>query len=188
MATFKVIVKTTKHVLFVLWSEPPRHYTTLYVRNIEGHPRHIEFKDSMPGETARQAATRLLRNLELIEHGQECPEPCSTRRQADGWSCGLWASRWVERQLRENKGEDRLIPTSLAEMRNRANEFIMKIKESKKVAPVEAKGDTAPSKSYLTHEPAHATPEEALFAAGVCAECLPTKAGDRKSTRLNSSH
>ena len=91
----------------------------------------------------------------------------------------MWASRWVERQLRENKGEDRLIPTSLAEMRNRANEFIMKIKESKMVAPVEAKGDTAPSKSYLTHEPAHETLEEALFAVSVCTKCLPTKAGTK---------
>jgi hypothetical protein len=188
VATFKVIVKTTKHLLFVLWSEPPRHYTMLYVKNIEGHPRHIEFKDSMPGETARQAATRLLRNLELIEHGQECPKPCNTSKQADGWSCGLWASRWVERQLRENKGEDRLIPTSLAEMRNRANEFIAKIKDSKKDAPVEAKGDKAPSKSYPTHEPVHETLEEALFAATVCTKCLPTKAGTKGCRACMGEH
>ena len=45
VATTKVSIQTTKHVFFVLWSEPPRHYTYLYVRNIEGEPRHIEFKD-----------------------------------------------------------------------------------------------------------------------------------------------
>ena len=91
----------------------------------------------------------------------------------------MWASRWVERQLRENKGEDRLIPTSLTEMRIRANEFISKIKDSRKEAPVEAKGDKAPTKSYPTHEPVHETLEEALFAASVCSKCLPTKAGTK---------
>jgi len=171
VAAFKVIVKTTKHVFFLLWSEPPRHYTMLYVRNIEGQPRHIEFKDSMPGDTARMTATRTLRHLGLIEHDQECPEPCNTSRQADSWSCGLWASRWVERQLRENRGEERPVPTSLAEMQNRANEFISKI--------CSEDCSEAPSKSYPTYEPVHGTLEEALFAASLCTKCLPAKAGTK---------
>ena len=100
----------------------------------------------------------------------------------------MWASRWVERQLCESKGEDRLIPTSLAEMRNRANEFIAKIKDSKKDAPVEAKGGKAPSKSYLTHEPVHETLEEALFAASVCTKCLPTKAGTKGCRACMGEH
>ena len=55
----------------------------------------------------------------------------------------------------------------------------MKIKDSKKDAPVEAKGDKAPSKSYPTHEPVHKTLEEAMFAASVCTKRSPTEAGTK---------
>ena len=177
VGVFKAIVGSTKHVFLVLWSSPPAHFTYLYVRNVEGQPRHIEFKDSLPGEAARIVATKTLRNLGLIENHAEAPVPCNTCVQADGWSCGLWASRWVERQMRENRGEARLPPPSLAEMRNRANEFMCKIKDVKKV-PVEKKPEAA-SKHYETHEPVHASFENAQVAATACSKCLPTKAGTK---------
>jgi hypothetical protein len=177
VGVFKAIVGSTKHVFLVLWSSPPAHFTYLYVRNVEGQPRHIEFKDSLPGEAARIVATKTLRNLGLIENHAEAPVPCNTCVQADGWSCGLWASRWVERQMRENRGEARLPPPSLAEMRNRANEFMCKIKDVKKV-PIEKKPEAA-SKHYETHEPVHASFEDAQVAATACSKCLPTKAGTK---------
>ncbi len=57
---------------------------------------------------------RILRNLRLIEPHEEAP---LKRHQEDGLSCGLWAGRWVDRQLRENRGEAKTVPTSFAEMR-----------------------------------------------------------------------
>ena len=68
----------------------------------------------------------------------------------------------------------------MAEMRNRANDFISKIKDTKKVAPVEAKDSSeAPMKSYPTHEPVHENLEAALLAASLCSKRLPTKAGTK---------
>ena len=178
VGVFKTIMGSTKHVFLVLWSSPPAHFTYLYVRNVEGQPRHIEFKDSLPGESARTVATKTLRNLGLIENHEEAPAPSNKCVQADGWSCGLWACRWVERQMRENRGEARLPPPSLVEMRNRANEFICKIKHGEKES-VEKKKPEDASKHYETHEPVHASFEEAQHAALVCPKCLPTKAGTK---------
>jgi hypothetical protein len=178
MAAEKVLLQTTKHLFFLLWSEPPRHYTYLYVRNREGEPRHIEFKDSLPGEAARRAATNLLKNLELIGPEEQAPLPSNTTRQADGWSCGLWASRWVERQLRENRGEARSPPPSLGEFRTRANEFIDKIKTAKEHQAV-VDVDKQRMAPRPTHEPEHGSLEDALEAALLCSKCLPTKAGTK---------
>ena len=166
VAKFMVKVHETQHVFFVLWSEPPIHYSYLYVKNIAGQPRHIEFKDSLPGEAARTVCTRTLRNLKLIEPHQEAPPLSNKSRQSDGWSCGLWASRWIERQLRENRGEARLVPTSFAEMRTRTNEFISKLTEAK--GP-RTDGEAASKESKLeglskTHEPVHTSFEAALAA------------------------
>ena len=180
VATTKVSIQTTKHVFFVLWSEPPRHYTYLYVRNILFEPRHIEFKDSCPNEAAHQAATKVLQNLGLIGAEEQAPQPSNTSRQEDGWSCGLWASRWIERQLRENKGEPRLPPTSLAEMRTRANEFIEKIKAVGKPAEPKPVPELKVSKGPRpTHEPEHPSFEAALEAGLLCTKCIPTKAGTK---------
>ena len=50
----------------------------------------------------------------------------------------------------ENRGEARLPPTSLAEMRNRVDEFIAKIKDAK-LGPVKKEEAKAESKVYETH-------------------------------------
>ncbi len=150
----------------------------LYVRSIEGEPRHIEFKDSCPNETSRLAATKLLRNLKLIGPEEQAPPPSNTSRQSDGWSCGLWSSRWVERQIRENCGEPRLPPTSLAEMTSRANEFISKIKQASDSERGEKKrgGSTSEiGKPRPTYEPEHDTFNVAQAAGFSCGTCLPTK-------------
>ena len=52
--------------------------------------------------------------------------------QKDGWSCGLWATRYIERSLRERRGEGRLPPASVHDMVVRSNEFIDKIKAAGK--------------------------------------------------------
>ncbi len=180
VAAAEVKLQTTKHVFYVLWSEAPRHCSCLYVRSIEGEPRHIEFKDSCPNETARLAATKLLRNLKLIGPEEQAPPPSNTSRQSDGWSCGLWSSRWVERQIRENLGEPRLPPASLAEMTSRANEFISKIKEASDNERGEKKRGGSRSeigKPSPTHEQKHVTFEAAQANTFFCSKCLPTKAG-----------
>ena len=160
-----------------MWSEPPRHYTYMYVRSLEGQPRRIEFKDSSHGEVARTVATRILRNLRLIEPHEEAPLKSNKKHQEDGWSCGLWSCRWVERQLRENRGEARMVPMSFAEMRSRTNEFISKIKDVKGVGK---KDETkAGPRTYETHELARDSFEKALEAAIACSKWLPTKAGTK---------
>ena len=116
-----------KHIFFVIWSENPSHFTYIYTRKPEGdEPRLIEFKDSLklPPETSRKAATSLLRNLKLAE---KCPEPCNRMFQTDGWSCGLWTVRWIERQLREIAGEPRMKPPSIMDVFARGQDFIDKI-------------------------------------------------------------
>ena len=82
VAKFIVKVHEAKHVYIVLWSEPPRHYIYLYIKNTE--PRYIEFKDSLPNEAARSVATRILTNLKLIAVGEQAPQPSNKLRQADG--------------------------------------------------------------------------------------------------------
>ena len=89
VAVVRAEVHTVKHFFVVLFSENPSHYSYVYVRNIEGVPRHIEYKDSSPSKSAHQVATNLLRNLELIPAGSEAPPSCNTSRQIDGWSCGI---------------------------------------------------------------------------------------------------
>ncbi len=84
IAKFRDSVQSTKHVNFVMWSEPSRHYTYSYVRSLEGQPRHIKFKDGSHGEVARTVATWILRNLRLIEPHAEARSraPRSTRKTA----------------------------------------------------------------------------------------------------------
>ena len=104
-----------------------------------------------------------------------------------GWSCGVWACRLVERQMRDNRSEARLPPPSPVEIRNRANEFICKIKHGEK-KPVEKKKPEDESKHYETHELAHASFEEAQHAALVCPKCLPTKAGTKGCRACMGDH
>jgi hypothetical protein len=182
MAVSKLQLQTTKHVFYLLWSDAPRHYTYLYVRSIEGEPRHIEFKDSCPNEAARLAATKLLRNLELIGIEEQAPAPSNRINQSDAWSCGLWASRWVERQIRENLGEPRLPPLSIGEMSSRANEFISKIKQASGPEAGEkkpGKGKLEIGKPRPTHEPEFLTFEAAEAGAFLCTKCLPTRTGTK---------
>lgn len=102
----------------------------------------------------------------------------------------MWASRWIERQLRENRGEARLVPTSFAEMRTRTNEFISKLTEAK--GP-RTDGEAASKESKLegpskTHEPVHTSFEAALAAAWSCSKCLPTKAGTKGCRACMGEH
>ena len=60
-------------------------------------------------------------------------------------------------------------------MRNRANEFISKIKETKEEEPAETK--VVEKRAYATHEPVHKSLEEAMCAAVACSKRLPTTAG-----------
>ena len=191
MAKFRELVANTSHVFFVVWAEGPRHYTYLYTRKPEaGAKRFIEFKDSLkPGaESSRAAATKLLKNLKI---GEECPAPGNRGAQTDGWSCGLWVARWIERQVREILGEPRLPPTSLLDTMRRGNDFVDKIRGAKAKAKAKAKAEPKGEKSkkeYKTHEPVHATLEEALKAGLECSKCLPTKMGTKGCRACMGEH
>ena len=111
----------------------------------------------MLGKSANYVATKTLRKLELIEDHEEVPPPSNASCQVDVWSCGLWASRWFERQSCDNRGE-----ASLAEMRNRTNESISKMRGAKQER--EEKTKKVSSKHYETHEPVHVSFEDAQAA------------------------
>ena len=169
VSTTRAKYHTSKHLFALIWSEPPMHYTMLYVRGpSEEQPRYIEFKDSLKGgsEAARRAATNFLRNIEAIGPEEQAPLPCNEQFQVDGWSCGLWSCRWIERQIRENSGEARLPMTSLGDLITRTNHFIETVKAAeahKYTAKAKAKG--ASKSSSLMIEPIHETFESALAAA-----------------------
>ena len=126
--------------------------------------------------------SRILRKLQLIGEADECPPRCNEMFQEDGWTCGLWTARWVERSLRELRGEGRLRPASIKDAMVRGNEFIKKIKDAgikpKAKAKPEAKAPAKP-KVYKSVEPVFETLEQALKAALTCTKCLPTKHGTK---------
>ena len=138
-------------------------------------PRAIEFKDSLeqPAGTSQAAATRILQNLNLAE---ECPAPSNRAFQADGWSCGLWVIRWIERKLREIAGEPRMKPPSIMDCFNRGNDFISKVKNVKLKEKAVAK---AAPKTYKNVEPTFANLDEALAAGLKCTKCTVTKQGSK---------
>ncbi|MBM4179834.1 MAG: hypothetical protein FJ211_10980 [Ignavibacteria bacterium] len=77
-------------------------------------------------------------------------------------------------------------------MRSTANEFISKIKDAdlKKATkvPDKKKGAKAEGKVYATHEPVHASLEEAMFAALACTKCVPTKNGSKGCRTCMGEH
>ena len=138
-------------------------------------PRAIEFKDSLehPAGTSQAAATRILKNLNLAE---ECPAPSNRAFQADGWSCGLWVVRWIERKLREITGEPRHKPPSLKDLCIRSKLFIEKIKSAQGKPVAEAK---AKAKAYKNVEPVFESLDLALQAGLLCTKCIVTKQGTK---------
>ena len=151
----------------------------------------IKFRDALPAppESARQAATRILRFLGLIGPAEHCPPRCNTTHQLDGWSCGLWVTRWIERSLREVLGEGRQAPVPIAQATARGNEFIQKLKEASDVpakakgkakGKAKAKGTSKKPVDPLASEPKqHKTYEEAAQAAEDCPKCLRQKDGSK---------
>ena len=116
-----------------------------------------------------------MRNLKFIKLDEQCPMPCNRLFQVDGWSCGLWAIRWLERQLREIKGEPRMRPPSIMDVFARGQEFIDKVRFARPKAKPKPKAKSV-AKVWINPEPVFATFEEALAAAHKCTKCLVTKA------------
>ena len=83
-----------------------------------------------PPESPPIMVERIFKNLDLVDETWECPPRSNELTQKDGWSCGLWSIRWIERSLRERRGEGRSPPPSLKALLDRGNQFIEKIKEA----------------------------------------------------------
>jgi hypothetical protein len=174
VATFLVSLAEHQHIYVVLQSEGPSHYTLLHIERMEGHEVRIEFRDSLKSNpaTARAAATRFLRGANFIKAPAEAPEAINETHQTDGWSCGLWATRWIERSLREHRGERRQPPPRIRLVCDRTNEFIGKLRVA---------GDLAKAKGKIlkADEPKHDSFEHALAAGHACTKCIQTKAGTK---------
>ena len=116
-----------------------------------GENRCIEFKNSLKNgaESSRVVASMLLANLDLAE---ELPPASNCRFQDDGWSCGLWVLRWIERELRSIFGEPRMPQTSISDTMKRGNEFIIKIKDAPGTAKIKAKAKAKAKKAKAAIE------------------------------------
>lgn len=103
---FRAETRSARRVCILVWSPEPAHYTLARVAPSPGEvdEANVEYYDSLrPGsESARTTAERSLRNLGLVE---PCPKPINKPTQAEGWSCGLWAARFLERCVLEDRGE-----------------------------------------------------------------------------------
>ena len=139
----------------------------------------IEFRDSLrvSPETGRSAAKAILDRF--LGPGYELPQASNKRNQAGGWECGIFASNWVERSLRELLGEGRLPPISEKDQVDRANKLIQKLKEAIDVVLKEKVKVKAAPKLRMNPEPVWPTLEDALEAAQKCSKCIETKAGTK---------
>ena len=200
-------VKHARHLYIVVHSEDPPHYTLVEVhKDDEGDEMTIEFRDSgrKQSEHARAMVERILKNLGLVEASWRCPPRCNTSYQIEGWECGIWATRYIERKERERRGEGRIPPTRLADIVARTNEFIDKLKkasnlESEREAQAKAKAEArgkakakakadAEARARVQIEPVFASLEEALEAAKACKKRLPTKFGAKGRRACMGEH
>ena len=97
-------VENATHLFIVVQSETPAHYTLLEVRKT-ADGTSIEFRDALPQppESAREAATRILRFLCFIGPDEHCPPRCNKMHQLDGWSCGIWVTRFRRKRKTQTR-------------------------------------------------------------------------------------
>ena len=184
-------VARAEHLLIAVHSEGPQHYSFLKVSK-KGQEVKIEYRDSLkiPSENAKEAATKILRKLGAIDSTEECPPPSNKMFQVDGWSCGLWVARWVERALRELSGEGRASPLPIHEACARGNEWIQKIKD----ADILDKAKGAPEPNNKTQslkdqpEPQHQSLKDAKKAAKRCTKCVATSNGSKGCRACMGEH
>ena len=199
-------VKAARHLYIVVQSAGPAHYTLVEVHKDNEDSMTIEFRDSLrdPPKSAAAMVERILKNLGLVDEGWLCPPRCNETFQVEGWECGLWATRYIERSRRERRGEGRLPPASIADMVTRTNYFIEQLKqagkkglerENKAKAKAEAKAQAkaqakakAEARVRKQVEPVFASLEEALEAAKQCKKCLPTKFGTKGCRACMGEH
>ena len=181
----------------IVQSEAPAHYTYLRVTKRGDSIQNVVFKDSLrePPATAARQVERLMKSLGLVDASWQCPARSNTSFQAEGWECGLWATRWLEQALRAERFEGRIPPPTIPEATTRINQFIEKLISARKSkAEVEArataKAEAAAARKAKTKasearaakaykEPEWATLEEALEAGQACTKCMPTTRGTK---------
>ena len=176
-AKFIEELKSAKLVCIIVYSENPRHYTYLeFLKNAETW--QISYKDSLKtaSESALATAARIMNNIGLK---QDAPlKPSNVFYQEDGWSCGLWALKFVEAAVRKHLGEPRIPDASIADATVFINKFINFIKNDTGKAKAKAK-PKATGKLQPYTEVTHKTFEDALAAALLCTKCEPTKLGTK---------
>ena len=168
-----------------------------HIERVANKIEKVEFKDSLkvPAASAPRVVEQILKNLGLVDRDWTCPRACNLGFQRGSWECGLWAARWVERTLREQRGEGRIPPASIKFQTDRVNNFIQKIKDARTTRDEKAASEAkkaegkAKAKARLRTsatkllaeivEPVFETLEEALEAAQKCKKCLPTKKGTK---------
>ena len=120
----------------------------------------------------------------MLPHDQPLPPPSNIRHQrgGDGWSCGLWCTRWWEEAVRQRLGEPRTPVQSLQLLWTRGNAFIAQIKKARSDPPKSKPPAGAPASRKDKEPVEHATFLDALQAAHKCTKCRPTKMGTKGCT------
>ena len=178
---------SSKHVILVVWSEPPAHYTYLELyEDASGGPEgyRVTYKDSLqePSPQGLQRAARILKTLGFRASAESLrPSSAPQAYQSDGWSCGLWVLKWIETRLREVRGEPRLPDPSVEEYLRKVATFIAKLKQKAQKPQPEAKSaPKAKAKPRAKLKLAeHKTLEEALQAGLKCTKCVATTKGTK---------
>ena len=177
---------SSKHVILVVWSEPPAHYTYLELyEDANGGPEgyRVTYKDSLekPSQEGLQRAARILKTLGFRESAESLrPSSAPQGYQRDGWSCGLWVLKWIETRLREVRGEPRLPDPSIEESLKKVGTFIAKLKRKAQPQPKAKSAPKAKAKPRAKPKLAeHETLEEALQAGLRCTKCVATTKGTK---------
>ena len=172
------------HIFIAVHSQgPPRHYTYLHISKQSKMPPvwACTYKDSLNTASPEnfKVAQTILKNLGLQELAENLVV-ANKDFQRDGWSCGLWTLKWIERELRRIGGEARTPDLSIPALLARANQTIKRINQAA-TPKAKAKAKAAPkseaARKVPKAEPQFETLEQALDAALDCVKCVPTMIG-----------
>ena len=162
----------------------------------------MDFKDSLkvPSPSAPRHIEKILSNVGVVDSSWKCPARTNRGYQQGGWECGLWATRYLEQSLREQRSEGRTPPASIKEQSTRLNKFIDQLKGAREKrdgnkasdgkkdeakARAKAKIEKAAAEALAKKvEPVWATLDEALIAGRACPKCYVTHSQAPRAAEL----
>ena len=153
-------------ILLPVHCKAPLHWTLLSLFRQQGsNIFQVQYWDPLhlPAAGSKLAAQASLKVLVQILGSARVsatvlPEPAGSRKQVDGWSCGLWVLLFSEQLIRQLRGEGvRIVETSLPELRANLNKYLQALMKYKQLQDSRA----APAPGPPPLPPPAEEPEEA---------------------------